>query len=200
MSTGRGSAGAFAEGRYPAIMLHTPYDKATKRYTEIADYFVPRGYAVVLVDMRDRYRSEGIGHVLPLGDAAHRQRRLRHRRVDRRAAVEQRPRRHRRQLVRGPGADPHGARAAAAPDGDLARRGDDEQLRQLQPREGGAMQGHMFWALFIHAQDAQEVRDDPALSRAGLGRPAEPPRAATGRRRGGAARRRFGSCRRSSRR
>ena len=40
-------------------MLHTPYDKATKRYTEIADFFVPRGYAVVLVDMRDRYRSEG---------------------------------------------------------------------------------------------------------------------------------------------
>ena len=23
------------------------------------------------------------------------------------------------------------------------------------------MQGHMFWALFIHAQDAQDVRDDP---------------------------------------
>ena len=56
-----GHDGAFALGRFPAIMLHTPYDKATKRYTEIADYFVPRGYAVVLVDMRDRYRSEGSG-------------------------------------------------------------------------------------------------------------------------------------------
>ena len=41
-------------------------------------------------------------------------------------------------------------------------------------REGGAMQGHMFWALFIHAQDAQEVLHDPALSRPGLGRPEEP--------------------------
>ena len=56
-----GVEGAFADGRYPAIMLHTPYDKATKRYTEIADYFVPRGYVLVLVDMRDRYRSEGSG-------------------------------------------------------------------------------------------------------------------------------------------
>ena len=27
-------------------------------------------------------------------------------------------------------------------------------------REGGAMQLHMFWALFIHAQDAQDIRDD----------------------------------------
>ena len=54
-----GLAGAFAEGRHPAIMLHTPYDKATKRYTELADYFVPRGYAVVLQDMRDRHRSQG---------------------------------------------------------------------------------------------------------------------------------------------
>ena len=31
---------------------------------------------------------------------------------------------------------------------------------QNQCREGGAMQQHMFWALFIHAQDAQDVRDD----------------------------------------
>ncbi|NBY26531.1 MAG: hypothetical protein EBQ71_04555, partial [Betaproteobacteria bacterium] len=33
---------------------------------------------------------------------------------------------------------------------------------QNQCREGGAMQQHMFWALFIHAQDDQRVRDDPA--------------------------------------
>ena len=56
-----GRDGAFAEGRFQTIMVHTAYDKATKRYIEIADYFVPRGYAVVLVDMRDRYRSEGSG-------------------------------------------------------------------------------------------------------------------------------------------
>ena len=32
---------------------------------------------------------------------------------------------------------------------------------QHQSREGGAMQLHMFWALFIHAQDAQDIADDP---------------------------------------
>ena len=31
---------------------------------------------------------------------------------------------------------------------------------QHQSREGGAMQLHMFWALFIHAQDAQDIADD----------------------------------------
>ena len=56
-----GVDGAFADGRFPTIMCHTSYDKTTKRYTEIADWFVPRGYNVVLVDMRDRYRSEGSG-------------------------------------------------------------------------------------------------------------------------------------------
>ena len=32
-----------------------------------------------------------------------------------------------------------------------------------QTREGGAMQLHMFWALYIHAADAQEVQANPAL-------------------------------------
>src|SRR5690606_25730093 len=29
-----------------------------------------------------------------------------------------------------------------------------------QAREGGAMQLHMFWALFMHTHDAQELADD----------------------------------------
>ena len=37
----------------------TPYDKTERRYVEIADFFVPHGYAVVLQDLRDRHRSEG---------------------------------------------------------------------------------------------------------------------------------------------
>ena len=68
------------------------------------------------------------GHegVLPHRDAAHRQRRLRHDRVDRRAAVVERPGRHGRQLVRRDHAGPPRARAPAAPDRDLARRRADE--------------------------------------------------------------------------
>ena len=48
-------------GPFPTILCRTPYDKTDRRYSEIADFFTPRGYAVVLQDMRDRYRSEGSG-------------------------------------------------------------------------------------------------------------------------------------------
>ena len=51
--------GEVAPGRFPTIVCMTPYDKSERRYVEIADFFVPRGYAVVLQDMRDRHHSEG---------------------------------------------------------------------------------------------------------------------------------------------
>ena len=51
--------GELVPGRYPTIVCITPYDKGERRYTEIADFFVPKGYAVVLQDLRDRHRSEG---------------------------------------------------------------------------------------------------------------------------------------------
>ena len=93
--------------------------------------------------------------------------------------MEQRPRRHRRQLVRRAGADPHGARAAAAPDGDLARRGDDEQLRQLHPRGRRDAGAHVLGALHPRPGRPGGAARSGAL-RAGLGRPAEPPRALPG--------------------
>src|ERR1043166_9240466 len=51
--------GELVEGRWPTVVCITPYDKTERRYTEIADFFVPHGYAVVLQDMRDRHRSQG---------------------------------------------------------------------------------------------------------------------------------------------
>ena len=51
-----GREGEPAAGRFPTIVCLTPYDKTERRYTEIADFFVPRGYAVVLQDIRDRHR------------------------------------------------------------------------------------------------------------------------------------------------
>ena len=53
--------GDYAPGGFPTILLRTPYDKTDRRYSEIADFFTPRGYAVVLQDLRDRYRSEASG-------------------------------------------------------------------------------------------------------------------------------------------
>src|SRR5206468_1186208 len=37
-----------------------------------------------------------------------------------------------------------------------------QDLRGRSRSEGGAMQLHMFWALFMHAHDAPEIKDDPA--------------------------------------
>jgi putative CocE/NonD family hydrolase len=158
-----GSGGAFAAGRFPAIMLHTPYDKSTKRYTEIADSFVPHGYAVVLVDMRDRYRSEGSGTYFHSATP--------HTGNDGYDIVEW--------IAAQPWSNSRVGTVGSSYAGQVQIRTALERpphLTAIWPdvvttnnyanctREGGAMQGHMFWALFIHAQDAQEVRHDPALS------------------------------------
>ena len=50
--------GAASSGRFPAIVERTPYNKATTS-DAITKYFVPRGYAVVIQDVRGRYKSEG---------------------------------------------------------------------------------------------------------------------------------------------
>ncbi len=42
-------------GAFPTLLCRTPYDKSDGRYVEIAEFFVPRGYAVVLQDVRGRH-------------------------------------------------------------------------------------------------------------------------------------------------
>ena len=76
----------------PAVLVRLPYDKCA-RYTfmpQIAPFVTDRGYAFVVQDVRGKFRSEG-------ETAAVRARgrgRLRHARVDRRAALVGRRRRH----------------------------------------------------------------------------------------------------------
>jgi len=49
-----------AEGRFPVIYMHTPYDKSSKFFCiNRAKYFVPRGYVVVAVDVRGKHDSDG---------------------------------------------------------------------------------------------------------------------------------------------
>src|SRR5437879_909011 len=50
-------------GRFPTILGRTSYDKTDPIMwvRPVADYFVPRGYAVVLQDLRGRQKSEGTG-------------------------------------------------------------------------------------------------------------------------------------------
>ncbi|MEW6046696.1 MAG: CocE/NonD family hydrolase [Bacillota bacterium] len=46
-------------GRFPAILLRTPYLKTSKEAFELATYFATRGYSVVWMDVRGRGDSEG---------------------------------------------------------------------------------------------------------------------------------------------
>lgn len=49
-----------AEGRFPVIYVHVAYDKSNPIHSvRRALYFVPRGYAVVAIDCRGRYDSDG---------------------------------------------------------------------------------------------------------------------------------------------
>jgi putative CocE/NonD family hydrolase len=151
--------GDFVEGRFPTIMLHTPYDKTDKRYSEIADFFVPHGYNVVLIDLRDRYRSEASGVYYHAATP--------HTGRDGYDACEwigtQPWSNGRIGTVGSSYAAITQVRTALEAPPHLTAIWPDvvpTNSFQNQCREGGAMQQHMFWALFIHAQDAQDVRDD----------------------------------------
>jgi putative CocE/NonD family hydrolase len=56
--------GAPAEGKFPTLLERTPYNKDGG--VGSANYFVPRGYVVVVQDVRGRYKSEG--HWRPIAD------------------------------------------------------------------------------------------------------------------------------------
>ena len=154
------SDGAFVEGSFPTIMLHTPYDKTDKRYSEIADYFVPKGYNVVLIDLRDRYRSEASG-VYYHAATPHTGRDG----YDICEWIAAQPWSNGRIGTVGSSyAAITQVRTALESPPHLTAIWPDvvpTNSFQNQCREGGAMQQHMFWALFIHAQDAQEIADDP---------------------------------------
>ena len=50
--------GAPIEGRFPALLERTPYNKE-RGVAGVVGYFVPRGYVVIVQDVRGRYQSEG---------------------------------------------------------------------------------------------------------------------------------------------
>ncbi len=145
--------------RFPTILCRTPYDKTDKRYTEIADFFVPRGYAVALQDCRDRYRSEGTGDYFHT--VTKQQGQDGYDTVE--WIAEQRWSNGRVGTVGSSYAAITQVRMALERPPHLTAIWPDvvpTNSFQHQSREGGAMQMHMFWALFIHAQDAQDIADD----------------------------------------
>ncbi len=156
-----GRDGELAEGRFPTIVCLTPYDKTERRYTEIADFFVPRGYAVVLQDIRDRHRSEGTKVYFHSATP--------HTGTDGYDTIEwiaaQPWSNGRTGMVGSSYAAITQIRTALEAPPHLTAIWPDvapTSTYHHQTREGGAMQLHMFWALYIHAADAQEVQGDPA--------------------------------------
>lgn len=156
------SNGEIVEGAFPTILCRTPYDKTDRRYAEIADFFVPHGYAVCLQDCRDRYRSEGTGEyehtVTPRqGEDGY----------DTVEWIAAQPWSNDRVGTVGSSyAAITQVRAALERPPHLTAIWPDvvpTNSYHHQAREGGAMQLHMFWALFIHAQDSQDIADRPDL-------------------------------------
>ena len=148
-------------GPFPAILCRTPYDKTDRRYEEIGEHFAPRGYAVVLQDLRDRYRSEGRGEYFHVANE--------HDGTDGYDTVEwvaAQPWCDGRVVTVGSSfAGLVQTRLALYRPPHLAAMWPDVMPTNSyhhQAREGGAMKLHMFWALFLHAQDAPEIARDPA--------------------------------------
>lgn len=145
----------------PVLLCRTPYVKDSTRYVEIADFFVPRGFGVVLQDLRGRGESEGTGqyHHVVNGDEG----------IDGYDTIEwiaeQAWCNGKIGMVGSSFAAVVQVRAALENPPHLTAIWPDvtpTNSYMHQAREGGAMALHMFWALFLHAQDSQEIRTDLA--------------------------------------
>lgn len=150
-----------AAGRFPAILIRTSIGKGHPEWSGVIDHYTARGYVVVIQDLRSRFDSEGdgryyhtcnpwegedgydtiewiasqpwcTGKVGMIGSS--------HRGMVQIHAALHRP--------------PH--LAAICPEQPPTN------IYAHEAREGGAMQLHMYSALFVHALESQEIRDDPA--------------------------------------
>lgn len=48
-----------ADGKFPAILIRTPYNNSRSRYDRYGKFYASRGYVVVIQDCRGRFDSEG---------------------------------------------------------------------------------------------------------------------------------------------
>ncbi|MGI9145438.1 MAG: CocE/NonD family hydrolase [Chloroflexota bacterium] len=160
-----GVGGEFAAGQFPTLLARTSYDKSAQRYVDsIPAYFTPRGFAVVLQDLRGRYRSEGTGQYFHTANVNEGR--------DGYDTIEWIASQAWSNGKVGMLGSSHVAmvQTAAAlcnPPHLSAIWPDVEPTNTYahQSREGGAMAMHMFGALFLHAQDSQEAQTDPAIWR-----------------------------------
>lgn len=158
--------GELLPGPFPTLLARTSYDKSAQRYVDtIPNYFTPRGYVVVLQDLRGRYRSGGAGQYRHTANP--------HEGGDGYDTVEwiaAQPWSNGRVGTLG---SSHVAMvqthlALYQPPHLAAMWPDVGPINSYahQSRMGGAMQLQMFGALFLHAQDSQEALADPAKRQA----------------------------------
>jgi putative CocE/NonD family hydrolase len=154
-------------GRFPVILGRTSYDKNSPQMwvAPVGEFFCRHGYVVAIQDLRGRHHSEGTGqyfHTVNINEGRDGYDTIEwlagqpwcngkvgmvgssHGAIVQQVAALYRP--------------PH--LAAIWPDVGPTN------IYAHEAREGGAMQLHMFGAQFLHAHDAQEIRDDPAAQRA----------------------------------
>lgn len=150
------------DGPLPTILGRTSYDKTTHWMWvgPVAEFFTPRGYAVVIQDLRGRYRSEGKGQYFHVANPLDGQ--------DGYDTIEWIAAQPWSNGKVGMVGSSHGAMTQTT-----AALTNPPHLTAIWPdvgpinnyhhhiREGGAMQLHMFGAQFLHAFEAQELADDP---------------------------------------
>lgn len=155
--------GDFAVGRFPTILGRTSYDKDNPVIwvDAVANFFVPRGYAVVLQDLRGRGDSEGTGQYFHTANEREG--------IDGYDTIEWIAAQSWSNGKVGMVGSSHGGIVQ-----NVAALHRPPHLSALwvdvaptsafdwEARQGGAMALHMFGALFLHGWDAQELRDDPA--------------------------------------
>ena len=148
-------------GAFPSILCRTPYNKSDLRYVEVGEFFSQRGYVVVIQDLRGRNKSQGMGQYFHTVNP--------HEGIDGYDTIEWIASRSWSDKKVGMVGSSFAAvtQVAAAlerPPHLTAIWPDVTPTNNYfhQAREGGAMQLHMFWALFVHAQDELEIAENPA--------------------------------------
>ena len=152
--------GGPVEGPCPALLIRTSWDKSNEEWDDVRAYYPRRGYALVIQDLRSRFKSEGDGRYYhtanpwegedgydtvewiaaqpwcsgPVGTLG-----SSHRGIVQTVMALHRPPNLGAQWVE------------QAPTNIYAH----------EAREGGAMALHMAAAIHNHALDAQELRDNP---------------------------------------
>lgn len=160
------SSGEPVKGKFPTIVGRTSYDKSNPVIwiRPVAEFFVPRGYAVVLQDLRGRGLSEGTGqyyHTANVNEGK-----------DGYDTVEWIAAQSWSNGKVGMVGSSHGGIVQ-----NVASMERPPHLSALwvdvaptsafdwEARQGGAFALHMFGALFLHGWDAQEIRNDQPARR-----------------------------------